>query len=78
LISLEAAVTILRLSTAIYPPGSWLKAGVAPISDGNTQDMVLESWGLRSGLSNWAWRTISELKDVKDDCESSLADMAAF
>ena len=28
-------------------------------ADGDLQ----ESWDLRSGLSNWAWRTIEELKD---------------
>ncbi|RXW24152.1 hypothetical protein EST38_g1727 [Candolleomyces aberdarensis] len=30
-------------------------------------DETKEAWSLRSGISNWAWRTVSELKDSKDD-----------
>ncbi|OCH95510.1 hypothetical protein OBBRIDRAFT_873797 [Obba rivulosa] len=54
--SLEAAMTILKLSMAIYRPGSWLQSpqGV-PIDE--------ESWNLRASLSSWAWRVISELRD---------------
>jgi hypothetical protein len=63
LTSLEASVTILNLSAAIYPPGSWAvqKAPLSP-NDPATDEALIESWTLRSGLSNWAWRTISELK----------------
>ncbi|THH12748.1 hypothetical protein EW146_g7403 [Bondarzewia mesenterica] len=67
LISLDAAVTILRLTTAIYPVGSWLKAQPQDLFAENdidpTPDVIAESWTLRSGLSGWAWRAISELKD---------------
>ncbi|KZT26246.1 hypothetical protein NEOLEDRAFT_1132274 [Neolentinus lepideus HHB14362 ss-1] len=60
LIALEAAVTILRLSAAIYPPGSWMTAqSPAESSEGD----LLESWNMRSGLSSWAWRAISELRE---------------
>jgi len=26
-----------------------------------------DEWDLRSGISNWSWRTISALKDIQDD-----------
>ncbi|ESK96931.1 gtp binding [Moniliophthora roreri MCA 2997] len=64
LISLEAGKTILKLSTAIYPTGSWL---VQPTLDNISESDLEEAWTLRSSLSNWAWRTIIELKDVKDE-----------
>ncbi|TFK54932.1 hypothetical protein OE88DRAFT_1710689 [Heliocybe sulcata] len=60
LISLEAAITILRLSAAIYPPGSWMTVQ-APAE--SSEDELIESWNLRSGLSSWAWRAISELRE---------------
>ncbi|GBE82337.1 hypothetical protein BKA93DRAFT_760564 [Sparassis latifolia] len=70
LISLEAAMTILKLAMAIYPPGSWSRPqqlftdGISHESDAAT----LESWNLRSSLSSWAWRVISELRgDAEDD-----------
>jgi len=71
LISLEAAVTIMKLSIAIYPPGSWaIPTGKSTsVESSDFQANIIESWTLRCGLSNWAWRTISELKDVKDECE---------
>ncbi|KAG6818154.1 hypothetical protein H0H87_000059 [Tephrocybe sp. NHM501043] len=59
LISLEAPLTILKLSSAIYPTGYWANPSAA-IGD---QD----EWALRSGLSDWGWLAISELKDIKDD-----------
>ncbi|KDQ61324.1 hypothetical protein JAAARDRAFT_82449, partial [Jaapia argillacea MUCL 33604] len=63
LISLEAAVTVLRLSSAIYPSGSWLTA--QPEADAS-EAAVIESWNLRSSLSNWSWRVIGELKDDRE------------
>lgn len=62
LISLEAALTITKLSSTIYPPTSWNLYN-EEISD----DKFSEEWGLRCGISNWAWRTISALKDVQDE-----------
>ena len=66
LIDLQAAVTILRLATAIYPVGSWITAvprSLYPeIEPDPTSEVITESWTLRSDLSNWAWRIISELK----------------
>ncbi|KAF6765164.1 hypothetical protein DFP72DRAFT_870286 [Ephemerocybe angulata] len=59
LISLETAVTIIKLSATIYPPMSWL--GIT------FDETTKEAWTLRSGISSWAWRTVSELKDTKDD-----------
>ncbi|RPD66031.1 hypothetical protein L226DRAFT_530170 [Lentinus tigrinus ALCF2SS1-7] len=58
LISLEAAMTILRLSTAIYPVGAWLHA---PPSEANSEE-VAEAWNLRSTLAAWSWRAIDELR----------------
>ncbi|KAG5646638.1 hypothetical protein DXG03_002628 [Asterophora parasitica] len=67
LISLEAPLTILKLSTAIYPTGYWTNAS----PDETNLDAPSEgSWGLRFGLSDWAWRAISELKDVKGESEA--------
>ncbi|KAG7092418.1 hypothetical protein E1B28_008774 [Marasmius oreades] len=62
LISLEAAVTVLKLSTAIYPTACWLDF---PALD-NIEDLE-EAWNLRISLSSWAWRIVLELKDVKDE-----------
>lgn len=57
--SLEAGITIMKLSTSIYPPGSWLTlTNVAGITE-----TVEESWNLRSGISSWSWRAIVELKE---------------
>lgn len=57
-------MTVLKLSTAIYPPAAWIQAPAE-----NSSDSAEDIWTLRSGISNWAWRTISELKDVKDESE---------
>ncbi|KAI0064603.1 hypothetical protein BV25DRAFT_1823008 [Artomyces pyxidatus] len=77
LISLEAAVTILRLTSAIYPPGAWIQqpvVGLVPKQDlPISQEEVEESWTLRSGLSSWAWRTITELNDRKEVDDSAPA-----
>ncbi|KAF8797982.1 hypothetical protein BYT27DRAFT_7228589 [Phlegmacium glaucopus] len=62
LISLEAALTIIKLSSAIYPPMSW-NSNVEEFSE----EEFCEEWNLRCGISNWGWRTISALKDVPDD-----------
>ncbi|TFY83894.1 hypothetical protein EWM64_g117 [Hericium alpestre] len=71
LISLEAAVTILRLTSAIYPAGYWMKGAsdvFTPEQNANpSPEDINESWMLRSGLSNWAWRTIAELNEFKDE-----------
>ncbi|EAU88580.1 hypothetical protein CC1G_04286 [Coprinopsis cinerea okayama7 len=64
LISLESALTLLKLSSSIYPPLSWHNVGT-PANPLNEDSQ--EEWALRSGISNWAWRTISELKEAKDD-----------
>jgi hypothetical protein len=63
----ETAITILRLSAAIYPPGRWA-VEEAPLSpeDPATDEALIESWTIRSGLSNWAWRLIAELKGGDD------------
>ncbi|KAH9484292.1 hypothetical protein JR316_0003773 [Psilocybe cubensis] len=69
LISLEAAMTIIKLSSTIYPPTSWTLPHKDPINE-----EYLEEWTLRSGISNWAWRTVSALKDVQDEKPSLLND----
>ncbi|PCH38246.1 hypothetical protein WOLCODRAFT_130785 [Wolfiporia cocos MD-104 SS10] len=68
LIALETAMTILKLSMAAYPPGAWLTAQL-PVDAGYTdaEQFALESWNLRSGMSSWAWRALSELRDDPDE-----------
>ncbi|GLB34997.1 putative small GTPase mediated signal transduction [Lyophyllum shimeji] len=64
LISLEAPLTILKLSTAIYPTGYWYNGSAESDSLETASE---DAWAVRSGLADWAWRAISELKDVKDE-----------
>lgn len=64
LTSFEAALTIIKLSANIYPPTSWASPE-PPASEGQFS----EEWALRWGISNWAWRTVSALKDGQDECQ---------
>jgi len=54
-------LTIIKLSASIYPPTVWLGA--------SAEQADKQAWLLRSGISNWVWRTVSELKDTKDDAK---------
>ncbi|KAK2466957.1 hypothetical protein APHAL10511_001215 [Amanita phalloides] len=58
--SLETALTILKLLNVVYPPTAWAQA---PSDDDETRHI----WTLRATISGWGWRTITELKDVKDE-----------
>lgn len=69
LISLEAAITILRLSTAIYPVGSWLLSTSPETSSEESAD----SWSLRTTLATWSWRAIDELRGDEDNRKSIVA-----
>ncbi|KAL0946949.1 hypothetical protein HGRIS_013108 [Hohenbuehelia grisea] len=66
LMSLEAAMTMMKLSAAIYPSGSWLQPTT---QESQKQEPANDVWLLRAELSNWVWRTISELGDTsgRDD-----------
>jgi len=59
--SLEAAQTTLRLVAQIYKPGSWI--GISE----DSQKAVEEEWSLRSIVSSWGWRLVSELRNVNDE-----------
>ncbi|KAF7322937.1 GTP binding [Mycena chlorophos] len=59
--SLDAALTIMKLSTAIYPTAAWLSATEA------TGEDLEEEWTIRSGVASWAWKTVVDLKEVKDE-----------
>jgi len=59
--SLEAARTTLRLVAQIYKPGSWTGVPKDPQQD------VEEEWSLRSIVSGWGWRLVSELRNIKDE-----------
>ncbi|PPR03530.1 hypothetical protein CVT24_007016 [Panaeolus cyanescens] len=62
LISLEAALTLIKLSASVCPPSAWVS------SYGSSQkDVYEEEWEIRSAISSWSWRTISALKDVTDE-----------
>ncbi|KAJ7273663.1 hypothetical protein B0H12DRAFT_1090485 [Mycena haematopus] len=64
--SLDSGLTIMKLSTAIYPPTAWLSAS-PPSAEESTPEAQEESWTLRSVISSWAWKTIVDLKEVKDE-----------
>ena len=76
LLSLEVAITILRISTAICPTGSWLHFRASP-SDAE-QGFKLEDWEVRAGLSSWAWRALNGLKVVASDGVSIRSTASAF
>lgn len=59
--SLEAPLTLLKLASYIYPPMAWYNSKALLTEDG------MEEWALRTGISSWAWRTLSDLNSVKDD-----------
>lgn len=58
--SLETALTILKLLNAVYPPTAWTGAA-------SDDEETRHIWTVRATISSWGWRTISELKDVKDE-----------
>ncbi|KAK0210706.1 hypothetical protein DFS33DRAFT_1250370 [Desarmillaria ectypa] len=62
LISMQVAGTVLKLSASIYPPGSWQGTSAE-----QTLESAHESWTIRSVLSDWAWRTLTELQDGKEE-----------
>ncbi|KAF8654090.1 hypothetical protein AX16_003623 [Volvariella volvacea WC 439] len=71
--SLEAPLTILKLSMAIYPPGSWISRYLSgPLS------LPEEEWTLRKDLSDWAWRAIMELKDKEDEGVEPISNAEAL
>ncbi|KAF8559536.1 hypothetical protein OG21DRAFT_1430391 [Imleria badia] len=68
LTSLEVAMTLVRLSSAIYPVGAWMRDPTSLfLAESSGLDSIperaAESWSLRIGLSNWTWRLITELRD---------------
>lgn len=67
LISLEVAMTLVRLSSALYPVGSWMRCANSLFPGDQaleeTPMRIAESWSIRIALSNWAWRLITELRD---------------
>lgn len=68
LTSLEVAKTLVRLSSAVYPVGAWMRdpTNLFPVESPGLDGIpehVVESWTLRIGLSNWTWRLITELRD---------------
>lgn len=58
-------MTILKLSAATYPIGSWQYASPAPSPEESS-----ESWSLRSTLAAWSWRAIAELRGDEEARES--------
>jgi hypothetical protein len=65
LLSLEVAITMLRILTAMYPTGSWLRFQSSPLDA--EQGFELEDWEMRAGLSSWAWRALNGLKIDTED-----------
>ncbi|KAL1947755.1 hypothetical protein VTO73DRAFT_13479 [Trametes versicolor] len=67
LVALEAAMTILKLSTAIYPLGSWQLD-----STQESSEEFNEAWSLRSTLASWSWRAIEEITGDEDNQQPRL------
>ncbi|KAI0336426.1 hypothetical protein GY45DRAFT_1238667 [Cubamyces sp. BRFM 1775] len=65
LVSLEAAMTILKLSSAIYPVGAWQRYD--PTSEKDSTEDPAEKWSLRSTLASWSWRAIEEIRGGDED-----------
>ncbi|TBU50670.1 hypothetical protein BD309DRAFT_944442 [Dichomitus squalens] len=63
LISLEAALTILKLSAHLYPVGSWARSNTSPADAADFG----EAWTLRSTLASWSWRAIDELRGDEEN-----------
>ncbi|KIJ69418.1 hypothetical protein HYDPIDRAFT_80271 [Hydnomerulius pinastri MD-312] len=64
LTSLEVAMTLVRLSSAIYPAGAWMRSTTSLFPPESSElERVTDSWTIRTVLSNWAWRLITELRD---------------
>ncbi|KAH7889737.1 hypothetical protein F5I97DRAFT_1802615 [Phlebopus sp. FC_14] len=68
LTSLEVCMTLVRLSSAIYPAGAWMRStkNLFPVDSAdlaNSSECVVESWNVRITLSDWTWRVVSELTD---------------
>lgn len=59
--SLEASQTILKLVNQVYPVGGWTKIPK------NAPECTEEDWDLRSTVSSWGWRLVSELRIVKNE-----------
>lgn len=71
--SLEAASTIIKLSSVIYPPTSW-----SSYNEKFSEEEFCEEWSLRCAISNWGWRTISALKDLQDESKYQGLDIPLF
>ncbi|KAF7779072.1 hypothetical protein Agabi119p4_3417 [Agaricus bisporus var. burnettii] len=63
--SLEAIHTILRLLHYIYPVGAWITI------QRSAPEITEEDWDCRSTVSNWGWKLVNDLKDIKNEAASS-------
>lgn len=59
--SLEAIHTILRLLHYIYPVGAWITI------QRSAPEITEEDWDCRSTVSNWGWKLVNDLKDIKNE-----------
>lgn len=71
------------MTIAAYPPASWSSSHTRiPEGPAAEKEILVESWSLRSGLSSWAWREISELKGddeaARDSDEKASASARAL
>lgn len=57
LVSLDVPLKVLQLSAQVYPPRYWTRESLSWTPD------ALEEWTVRVGISNWAWKLITELRD---------------
>ena len=60
-------MTALKLSIAIYPPGSWLRDTSVSIDQSEEAAKALEPWNIRSTLTSWTWSCISEWEEDDDN-----------
>ncbi|KAG8970801.1 hypothetical protein FRC03_000018 [Tulasnella sp. 419] len=73
LLAAGTPLTILRVSSSLYPPGEWARALSSDVAGASGSQEKLDEWKWRSGLSSWSWRAIDILTDSGEEEETTTA-----